>query len=170
MVDPILSTGNGTESAKNHFNKAVEEAKAGAQALAGEYKDKFSQAKGEWSSEAKVKSEEAKEKANTFAADAKVKAAGYAVEGKAKASQAIVGVSKLIDDNAGLIDEKVGAKYGDYARGASKSLTDVAAKLDEKSLEELGEDAREFVRKSPGLAIGIAAATGFVLARLFKGK
>lgn len=170
MVDPIATPGNGTENAKNHFSKAVEEAKAGAQALAGEYKDKFSQAKGEWSNEAKVKSEEAKEKANTFAADAKVKAAGYAVEGKAKASQAIVGVSKLIDDNAALIDDKVGAKYGDYARTASKSLTDVAAKLDEKSLEDLGDDAREFVRKSPGLAIGIAAATGFVLARLFKGK
>jgi ElaB/YqjD/DUF883 family membrane-anchored ribosome-binding protein len=170
MVDPTLTAGNGTESAKNHFSKAVEEAKAGAQALAGEYKDKFSQAKGEWSAEAKVKSEEAKDKANTFAADAKVKAAEYAVEGKAKASQAIVGVSKLIDDNAALIDDKVGAKYGDYARSASKSLSDAAAKLDEKSLDDLGEDAREFVRKSPGLAVGIAVATGYVLARLFKGK
>ncbi len=170
MVDPTVAAGNGTESAKNHFTKAVEEAKAGAQALAGEYKDKISQAKGEWTSEAKVRTEEAKEKAGTFASDAKVKAAEYAVEGKAKASQAIVGVSKLIDDNAGLIDEKVGAKYGDYARTASKSLNDAAAKLDEKSLEDLGEDARQFVRKSPGVAVGIAVATGFILARLFKGK
>lgn len=170
MVDPTISAGNGTESAKNHFTKAVEEAKAGAQALAGEYKDKFAHAKDEWSSEAKVKSEEAKDKASTFAADAKVKAAEYAVEGKAKASQAIVGVSKLIDDNAALIDDKVGAKYGDYARNASKSLNEAALKLDEKSLEDLGEDAREFVRKSPGLAVGIAVATGFVLSRLFKGK
>lgn len=170
MVDPTISAGNGTESAKNHFAKAVEEARAGAQALAGEYKDKLNQTKGEWTSEAKVRSEGAKEKANTFAADAKLKASEYAVEGKAKASQAIVGVSKLIDDNAALIDEKVGAKYGDYARTASKSLTDAAAKLDEKSLEELGDDAREFVRKSPGTAVGIAVAAGFVLARLFKGK
>ncbi|KMS59491.1 hypothetical protein V474_09840 [Novosphingobium barchaimii LL02] len=170
MVDPTVTAGNGTESAKNHFTKAVEQAKAGAQALAGEYKDKFSQTKDEWTSEAKVKSEEAKEKAGTFAADAKVKAAEYAVEGKAKASQAIVGLSKVIDDNSALIDEKVGAKYGDYARTASKSMQDAAARLDEKSLEDIGEEAREFVRKSPGLAIGIAAATGFVLARLFRGK
>jgi ElaB/YqjD/DUF883 family membrane-anchored ribosome-binding protein len=170
MVDPTISAGNGTESAKNHFSKAVEEAKAGAQALAGEYKDKFSQATGEWTSEAKVRSDEAKEKANTFAADAKVKAAEYAVEGKAKTSQAIVGVSRLIDDNAALIDEKVGAKYGDYARAASKSLNDAAAKLDEKSLDDLGEDARTFVRNSPGMAVGIAVGVGFVLARLFKGK
>lgn len=170
MVDPTLSTGNGTESAKNHFTKAVEEAKAGAQALAGEYKDKFSQAKGEWTSEARTRSDEAREKAGTFAADAKVKATEYANEGKARTSQAIVGLSKVIDDNVALIDDKVGAKYGDYARSASKSMQDAAARLDEKSLDDLGEDAREFVRKSPGLAIGIAAAAGFVLARLFKGK
>jgi ElaB/YqjD/DUF883 family membrane-anchored ribosome-binding protein len=170
MVDPTISTGNGTESAKNHFTKAVEEAKAGAAALAGECKGKFSQAKDEWTSEAKVRTEEAKDKAGTFAADAKVKAAEYAVEGKAKASQAIVGLSRVIDDNSALIDEKVGAKYGDYARTASKSMQDAAAKLDEKSLEDLGEDAREFVRKSPGLAVGIAVATGFVLSRLFRGK
>jgi len=159
MVDPTISAGNGTESAKNHFGKAIDEAKAGAQALAGEL-----------SSECKTRGGEAKDKASAFAADAKVKAAGYAEDGKAKASQAIVGVSKLIDDNAALIDEKVGVKYGDYARSASKSLADAGAKLDEKSLDELGEDAKEFVRKSPGLAVGIAVATGFVLARLFKGK
>lgn len=170
MVDPTAPTGTGTDAAKNHFTKAVEEAKAGAQALAGDYRDKFSQAKDEWSNEAKVKSEEAREKANTFAADAKVKAAEYAVEGKAKTSQAIVGLSKLIDDNAGLLDEKVGPKYGEYARGASQSLKDTATKLDEKSLEELSEDAREFVRQSPGLAIGLAAAAGYLIARVFRGK
>ena len=38
-----------------------------------------------------------------------------------------------------------------------------------KELAELGEDAKEFVRKSPGLAIGLAAVAGFVLSRLFKG-
>lgn len=163
MVDPITAgtgtAGNGTESAKNHFSKAVEEAKAGAHALAGEL-----------SGECKTRGDEAKDKANAFAADAKVKAAGYAEEGKAKASQAIIGVSRLIDENVGLIDEKVGAKYGDYVRSASRSLADAGTRLDEKSLDELGDDAKEFVRKSPGLAVGIAVATGFVLARLFKGK
>jgi ElaB/YqjD/DUF883 family membrane-anchored ribosome-binding protein len=159
MVDPVTSAGNGTESAKNHFSKAVEEAKAGAQAFAGGL-----------STECKTRGEDAKDKASAFAADAKVKAAGLAEEGKARASQAIVGLSKAIDDNAGLIDEKVGPRYGDYARTASKSLQDVGVKLDEKSLDELGDEAREFVRKSPGVAVGLAVATGFVLARLFRGK
>lgn len=170
MVDPTAAPGNGTESAKNHFTKAMEEAKAGAQALAGECREKFTQTTGEWTGEAKSRSEEAKDKASAFAADAKIKAAEYAVEGKAKTSQAIVGLSKLIDDNAGLIDDKVGAKYGDYARTASKSMQDAAAKLDEKSLEDIGEDAKEFVRKSPGMALGMAIAAGFLVGRLFKGK
>ncbi|KQM17502.1 hypothetical protein [Novosphingobium sp. Leaf2] len=159
MVDATTSAGNGTESAKNHFSKAVEEAKAAAQALAEGL-----------TTEAKVRSDEAKDKASAYAADAKVKAAGMADEGKARASQAIVGLSKMIDDNATLIEEKVGPKYGEYARSASKSIQDAGLRLDEKSLEELTEDAREFVRKSPGLAIGLAAATGFMLSRLFSSK
>ncbi len=73
-------------------------------------------------------------------------------------------------DNAPTLDEKLGPKYGDYARSASRSLQETAAKLDSKSVEELGEDAREAVRRNPGKAVGIAAIAGFFLARLFRGK
>jgi len=165
MVD---ATETGSENAKNHFTKAMEEAKAGAHALADEYRAKITEATGEWTDEARTRSTEAKDKANAFATDAKVKAADFANEGKARTSQAIVGLSKMIDENAHLIDEKVGPRYGEYARSASKSMQDAATALDEKSFEQLGEDAREFVRKSPGLAVGMAAAAGFMLARLFK--
>nr|WP_314465382.1 hypothetical protein [uncultured Novosphingobium sp.] len=168
MSETTTSTGNGTDDAKSHFTKAVEEAKAGVQAMADGCHEKFSQTKGELSSEAKVRSEDAKAKASAFADDAKVKAADFANQGKAKASQAIVGLSKMIDDNAGLIDEKAGAKYGDYARTASKSLADTASKLDEKSIDELGEEAKEFVRRSPVAAVGMAVAAGYLFARLFK--
>ena len=64
----------------------------------------------------------------------------------------------------------MGDKYGDYARNAAKGLNDAAARLEAKDLNELGEDVKQFVRTSPGLAIGIAAAGGFLLARLFKGS
>ena len=89
---------------------------------------------------------------------------------KAKVAEGISGISKLVVDNAGTIDEKLGVRYGDYARSAAKSLDDVATKLDTKDLTELGEDAREAVRKSPALAIGIAATAGFLIARLFRGS
>ncbi|MFC0685925.1 hypothetical protein [Novosphingobium clariflavum] len=186
MADPTTDTGNGTENAKSHFTKAMEEVRAGAAALGKEaqsaaegYLGKLNEAKTEWSSEAKARSEDAKVKASAFAEDAKVKASAFADDakvkavdlanqGKARTSQAMISLSKVIDDNVGLIDDKVGPKYGDYARSAAKSVSGAATKLDEKSLDELGDEAREFVRKSPGVAIGAAIAAGFLLGRLFK--
>ena len=167
---------DGKAEAKTRFNAALEEAKAGAAALKSEaanrataYRD---QAKGKSSDligDAKEYSAEAKVKAAELAAEAKVKAADLAHEGKTKASEAMSSLGKIVSENAGTIDEKLGAKYGDYARSASRSLQDTAAKLDAKSVDELGEDAREVVRKSPAAAVGIAAVVGFMFARLFRG-
>lgn len=152
------------DSPKSHFTKAVEEAKAGAQALgkeakdrAGAYREKAGQTSSEWEEKARAKSGEAKEMAYS-----------YANEGKAKASQAIGGLGKMVEENAAKIDEKVGAQYGEYARSAAKSMQDAATRLDEKTLEDIGEDAKEFVREKPGLAVGLAAAAGFFLARIFR--
>jgi len=160
MDDTLATPGTASEKpAKERFAKAIEEAKAGAQALGKEaqeradlYREKVTTQSGEWT------------------AQAKEKATGYANEGKTRASEAISGLGKLVSDNAGLIDDKVGAKYGDYARSAAQSLQDVSARLDEKSLDDLAEDAKEFVRQSPGLAIGMAAVGGFLIARLLKGS
>jgi ElaB/YqjD/DUF883 family membrane-anchored ribosome-binding protein len=160
MDETLANTGtSGEKPAKERFAKAIEEAKAGAAALGKEaqvradlYREKLSSSGGEWT------------------AQAKEKAVGYASDGKAKASEAIAGLGKLVADNAGLIDDKVGPKYGDYARTAAQSMQDAAARLDAKELDELAEDAREFVRKSPGMAVGIAAVAGFMLARMLRGS
>ncbi len=74
----------------------------------------------------------------------------------------------MIDENAPTLDEKLGPKYGDYARSASQSLQDNARKLDEKSLDELANKSREAIRKSPATAVGLAALVGFFFARLFR--
>ncbi len=152
--------------AKTRFNAALDEARAGAAALkadAGDraiaMRDQARDRSKDWVTEAKGYSEQAKGKAGELA-----------VEGKAKASEALASLSKVVSDNAATLDEKFGAQYGDYARKASQSLQDASTKLDNKSVEELGEDAREMVRKSPGLAVGIAAVAGFMLARLFRGS
>jgi ElaB/YqjD/DUF883 family membrane-anchored ribosome-binding protein len=163
MDDTLAATGAtgaaGDQPAKERFAKAIEEAKAGAAALGKEaheradlYREKLTSTSGEWTSQAKEK------------------ATGYANDGKTRASEALAGVGKLVSENAALIDEKVGVKYGDYARSAAQSLQDVSTKLDAKSLDELADDAKEFVRQSPGLAIGIAAVGGFLIARLLKGS
>ncbi len=150
--------------AKGHFAKAVEEAKAGAQALgkeaherAGEYREKLHQQKDQWSDKSREKGGEAKDKAYD-----------YANLGKAKASEAMTTLGKLVQDNAAVIDEKVGVQYGNYARSAGASIQDAAVRLDEKTLDELGVDAREFVREKPVLAVGMAVAAGYALARLFR--
>lgn len=158
-------TGHSSE-AKSRFNAALEEAKAGAAALraeAGEraqvYRDQARTKGDDWLAEAK-----------TYGEQAKGKAGDLAVDGKSKLVDALSALAKAVSDTAPTVDEKLGAKYGDYTRSASRSLHEYSAKLDSKSVEEIGEDAREMVRKSPGLAVGVAAVGGFLLARLFRGS
>lgn len=158
-------TANTTE-AKAKFARAIEEARAGAQALgkeaqakAGVYRDQFSTRSSDWVDEAK-----------DMAGQAKVRAGELANEGKAKTSDAIASLGKIVADNAKTIDEKLGARYGDYARTAARTMQETAAKIEAKELNELADDTKEFVRKSPGLALGIAAVAGFMLSRVFKGS
>lgn len=165
-----------TAEAKAKFAKAIEEAKAGAQALASEAQTKAqtltkdAQAKaGAYKEQLSAKSEDWVGDAKELANQAKVRASDLAVEGKAKTSDAIASLGKIVADNAGTIDEKLGVKYGDYARTAARSMQETAAKIEAKDLNELGDDAKEFVRKSPALALGIAAVAGFLVSRLFKG-
>ena len=107
----------GKEEAKSRFNSALDEAKAGAQAL-----------RGEASQRAQVYKEQA----------------------------------------AAKIDDYFGPKYGDHARNAARGLQDAASHIDTKSSDELGDEARQFVRKNPGLSVGLAAFGGYVLARMFR--
>ena len=169
MTEPTTATPNTdptTAGAKTHFSKAVEEAKAGARAFkdesrarADEARTKYTQTRDEWTEKSRAKTGEAKETAYT-----------YAVDGKHKASEAMTSAARKIEENASLIDEKLGVKYGDYARSTAAAFNDAGTKLDEKSLEELGEDAKQFIREKPAMAVGIAAAAGFAIARLFKGR
>ena len=113
-------------------------------------------------------SDEARARSEDWASDARTRAGELAVEGKSKASEALSGLSRVIDENAGAIDERLGERYGEYARSASRALQENARKLDEKSFEELAEDSRAAIRKSPAMAVGLAALVGFMFARLFR--
>lgn len=152
--------------AKSRFNAALDEAKAGAAALRAEAGDRLNAVSGQ-----------AKDKGNTLVADAKGcgeqakgKASELAHEGKIAATDAIASLGKVVGDTAPQIDEKLGEQYGDYARKAARTLQETSAKLDAKSVDELTEDAREAVRKSPGMAVGIAAVVGFFFARMLGGS
>lgn len=160
------TTTSNTAVAKSRFNAALEEAKAGAAALRAEAGTRV----GAYGEQAKGKGTDLVAEAKVYGEQALGKAGELAVEGKKVTSDAIASLGKVVGDSAAQIDEKLGEQYGDYARKASRTLQETSAKLDSKSVEELGEDARAMVRKSPGVAVGIAAVVGFFLARLIGGK
>ena len=103
-----------------------------------------------------------------LAGQAADKTRGLVGQGLERGSEALANVSKLVGDTASGLDERLGEEYGDYARKAAGAIEDVANSLASKDADELIEDTRNFVRKSPGVALAGAAIVGFALARLVK--
>jgi ElaB/YqjD/DUF883 family membrane-anchored ribosome-binding protein len=165
-ADSSNQRSSGAAEAKGRFNAALQEAKAGAAALRSEAADRAAA----YRNQARSQSEDWVAEAKNYGEQARGKAGELATDGKGKLAEAIAALSRAVSDTATTVDDKLGAKYGDYARSASQTLQDASTRLEAKSVEEIGEDAREFVRKSPGLAVGIAAVGGFLLARLFRGS
>lgn len=93
-----------------------------------------------------------------------------AATAKDTTGSAMQSLAKLISDTAGTVDSKLGPQYGDYARTAAEAVAGAAKSLDDTDIDQLIEEARTFVRKSPAVAIGAAAIAGFVLMRLAKGS
>lgn len=128
---------------------------------------------------AKAKVKGAKDSANGFdwkaqGEQVKVKASQAARDAadiaKTTTGSAMQNLAKLINDTASTVDGKLGPQYGDYARQAANAVAGAAKSLDEKDIEQLLGEARDFVRKSPAVAIGAAAVAGYVLMRLAKGS
>jgi hypothetical protein len=105
------------------------------------------------------------EKLSGQAAD---KARGVVGQGLERSAEALSNVSRMIGDTATGIDERLGEEYGDYARRAADAIEGAATSLASKDPDELIDDTREFVRRSPGVALAGAAIVGFALARLIK--
>jgi ElaB/YqjD/DUF883 family membrane-anchored ribosome-binding protein len=106
-----------------------------------------------------------REKLSGQAAD---KARGLVGQGLERSAEALANVGKLVGDTADGLDERLGADYGNYARRAATAIDDAANSIASKDADELIDDTREFVRKSPGVALAGAAIVGFALARLLK--
>ncbi|MGZ8285895.1 MAG: hypothetical protein ACXW27_11625 [Allosphingosinicella sp.] len=92
----------------------------------------------------------------------------YADTGKTRATDMLEELSRVVADTADSIDERLGNNYGEYARKAADGVSGFADSLRGKDVDELYDNVRSAVRKSPGLAIGIAAVVGFTLVRLVK--
>ncbi|MCY7271527.1 MAG: hypothetical protein LH485_05675 [Sphingomonas bacterium] len=112
--------------------------------------------------------EKVKTSSNKLADQAAGKTRGLVGQGLERSSEALASMSKLVGDTAAGIDERLGQEYGDYARRAAGAIDDAANSLASKSPDELIDDTRDFVKRSPGIALAGAAVVGFVLARLVK--
>lgn len=108
----------------------------------------------------------AKDYSSKYGAQATDKIRSLADTGKERAVGGLDQLSQMIQDAAGQVDEKLGGQYGDYARSAAGAVSSFSEQIKGKDVEDLLEDARAFVRKSPGVAIGVAAALGFAVARI----
>jgi len=106
------------------------------------------------------------ERMDEFRGQATDKARDLAQTGKDRATSALDSLVQTVEDAASEIDEKLGSQYGDYARRAAVSIGNFSESFRDKDVDELFNDARELVKRSPAVAIGAAAALGFVVARL----
>jgi ElaB/YqjD/DUF883 family membrane-anchored ribosome-binding protein len=96
------------------------------------------------------------------------KAREYADQGKTHTTDALGEAARMMTEAANTVDERFGEQYGKYARQAADAIGGFSDQLKAKNVDDLIEEARGFVRKSPAIAIGTAAAVGFVLARLLR--
>lgn len=109
-----------------------------------------------------------REQVSTIKSQAGTRIRGIADEGKEKATGLLDDFSEVIGEAARAVDGKFGEDYGAYAHRAAGAVSGLAEKVRGKSVDDLIDDTRDFVRKSPAIAIGIAAIAGFALIRLLK--
>lgn len=89
-------------------------------------------------------------------------------DGKGKATGLLDDIAAVIEDAARSIDERLGREYGDYAHRASGAVNSFAGRVRDKSVDDLVDEGRDFVRKSPAVAIAAAAVVGFALMRIVR--
>ena len=89
-------------------------------------------------------------------------------DGKSKATSLLDDVAGIIEDAARSIDERLGGEYGDYAHRASTAVSGFAGRVREKSVDDIIDDTRDVVRRSPTVAIAAAAVVGFALMRVIR--
>jgi hypothetical protein len=96
------------------------------------------------------------------------RARSFVGEGLKSGSATLGNIAGIIEDTIEQIGERLGPQYADYARTASSTINRYASTLDSKDPDELVDDVRDLIRKSPGVAVTGAAIIGFGLVRLLK--
>lgn len=96
------------------------------------------------------------------------RARDYATQGKDAATERLDDFASLVAGLADSLGDRLGPQTGDYARRAADTVTQFTEGLKAKDVDDLVDDTRRIIRQNPAMAIGAAAALGFVLVRLAK--
>lgn len=96
------------------------------------------------------------------------KARQFADQGKERATTVLDNLNEVVQEAARSVDERFGTEYGQYAHRAADAVSSLTEGFRGKSVDDLLEDSRTVIRKSPGVAIGAAALIGFALTRVVK--
>lgn len=96
------------------------------------------------------------------------RARDYATQGKDAATGRLDDFAGLVSGLADSLGDQLGPQTGDYARRAADTVSRFAEGLKGKDVDDLVDDTRRIIKQNPAMAIGAAAALGFVLVRLAK--
>ena len=89
-----------------------------------------------------------------------------AQDAKSRADAVMEGVAVGVTEFADRFDGDT--QVAKFVRTSAEAVSGWSTAMRSRSVDELVEDSRSVVRRSPGLAIGAAVAAGFVLSRFFK--
>jgi|GEM_PF-965478 len=109
-----------------------------------------------------------KDQLSTLTSQAGERARGLADDGKTQATTFLQTIAQVVADAAGSVEDRLGSQYAGFGQRASSSINSLASSLDERSVDDLIDDARSFVQRSPAVAIGVAALVGFAVARVVR--
>ena len=109
-----------------------------------------------------------KDQVTSLRSQATDRARGFADDGKGRITDLLDNVSEVINEAARSVDERLGEDYGNYAHRAASAVSDFSGRIRDKTVDDIVDDTRDFVRKSPVVAVGVAAVVGFALIRLVK--
>lgn len=91
-----------------------------------------------------------------------------AEDGKSELVSSLDGLVGLANDVATQVENFGVGPLGGYARQVAGLVDELQSTLRDRPVSELLDDGRALIRQSPGVAIGVAMAAGFVAVRLFK--
>lgn len=107
-------------------------------------------------------------KSGSFVSNAESRILAVAEDAKAEIVKSMNGLVLQAHNLAANIDSMAGAPAGDLARQAADLLGAVQRGLDEKKVAELVADGQDLIRRQPTIALGVAVASGFLLARMMR--